>query len=133
VKGSKQVVDSCHPLRHSHVICIFGFKEELVKTAREYATDATNTSIRSQFYQHRVSIVDELKPCFLIGSNGGRTRSPVHSLDEIVVEMRRANRHLTLFQAKHAIVMPGGLAKCHKRDWMDLASCMYVSFAAQIW
>src|SRR5262249_13984905 len=118
------MVDSCHPLGHTHVIRIFSFKEELEERTSEYAINAANAPIGPQFRQTRVSILDELKPCSLIRSNGAWTRTPVHSLDEIVIKIRRPNSDLSLFQAKHSIVMPGRLAKRHKRDWMAIPSCI---------
>src|ERR1700690_1029572 len=101
------MVDLRHPLRHAHVIRIFSFEEELKERTREYAIEAANAPIGSKFRQGRVPVKDELHSCLRIHENSIWTGSAVHSLDEIVIEIRRANRHLSLFQNKHPIVMPG--------------------------
>src|SRR5438105_3789807 len=102
MKRGKHVVDSRHPLGHAHVVRVFSFKEELQERARKYAIGAANAPIGTEFRQNWASILDELKPCFLIRSNS-RTRGPVHSLDDIIVEIRRANSYLSLLQAQHSI------------------------------
>src|SRR5437016_4194515 len=120
MKGRERVIDSRHPLGHSHIIGVFSFEEELEVPVAENAIQPGYATISSYSCQSGISIADELDSCLRVYCEHVRPWGPVHSLDEIIVEIGRANTYLRLFQAEHAIVVPRRLPKCHERNWMYL-------------
>src|SRR5271166_6298680 len=115
------MVDLRNPLRHAHVVRVFRLKQEFEARVCKAHFVATNPSIGAQPCKNWIPFSYQPQPSLFIDSSGICWRL-IDSLDEIVVQIRRANRDLRLFQSKHSIVVPRGLPKSDKSNGVPATS-----------
>ena len=105
------------PLRHTVVIGVFRLEEELQEAVADDVVETANPAVGRKCAKGGAAIACESQPAFLVDRN--RTRGSVDGLDQLIVEIRCADRHLRLLETKHAVMMPRRLAERHKCYRMD--------------
>ena len=104
VKWSKRVVHLGHPLRHSVIVRVFSLEGELKKTTGDGVAHTSNAQISLQIGESRIAVADETQSAFSI--NRDWTRSLIDGPDQLIIEVRRADRDLSLFETEHTKMMP---------------------------
>src|SRR5215469_15408986 len=116
------MVNARDPLRHAHVIGVFGLELKLEESARGFAHKldplAANAAIRRNAGQIQAAISDQTQRDFIIRESG--IRSAENCANQVVVHVRGAQRELGLLKSRDAEVMPRALLKRCKRRRMAL-------------
>src|ERR1017187_8467707 len=125
----KQMIHLRDLLQHAVIVGIFGLKCELEVGSADGASEAIRVAhppIRAEFYKGRVAAPEEPQPGFLV--NPKDVGSSIYGLNEIIIEVWRADSYLGLFHPKESIVVPRSLTECDKRHRVGTAHCI-VSFS----
>src|SRR5437667_5857703 len=114
------MIDTGHGLRHSVVICIFGFESKFLICTRPGGTKAsavsTDTTIGSDSPQSGAAIFDQPQSD-VIPIGRALLRSAINHPHEIIVHKRGAYSELALFQCQDTLVIPRRLpesSECHR-------------------
>src|ERR1017187_7227227 len=104
MESGKYMVYPGHPLGHSHVICVFRFKQEFEESPGGCPQEASPFSRQSTVSwdpeEGPVSISNQPER-ILVAGEGRRGRSK-HGSNQIIVEERRPQGELCLLQREYA-------------------------------
>src|SRR3979490_2160262 len=99
------MIDAGKRLRHSIVVGIFGLQSELLHLLGRGAS--TKAAVSLKMPEGRISVRDQAKANVVVGESGpGCAEDSFH---KVVVEERRSQRKLGLFQREETVVVPRSL------------------------
>src|SRR5215467_3384275 len=111
MEGRQGVVDTSHPLRHSHVVGVLSLELEFEEGAGSCSGQppllSSDAAVRRNSTKRRVPIRDQPKRHFLAVQY--RLWRPKDRSDEVIVEKGRAQSELCLLKRKDPIVTPRAL------------------------
>src|SRR5579859_1884284 len=113
MEWSESVIHSGHPLRHPVVVSVFGLERKLQIGSFDYSSDGIDiaeATIGPQTSQLGAAFPNEPHPYVFALFN---PRSSKHRTDNFIIQVRRTQCQLRLFQHYHTEVIGRWLAESH--------------------